>query len=84
MTPNREIIVRFFQALEILKTQGEISGVADFCRRFGFNRIRYINLKNHLDDGMYKNIEIEAIYILVTKFNFSSHWLITGQGVPRI
>lgn len=84
MTVNRQIINRFFEALEVLFAAGEFTGVGDFCEKYGFNRVRYLNVRNHPDHKMYKTIEIEAIYILVTEFNFSADWLITGRGRSRI
>lgn len=84
MTPNRDIINRLFKALDILKEKGEITGLGDFCERYGFNRMRYLNVRNHPDSKMYKTIEVEALYVLVRDFNFSAHWLLTGQGVSRI
>lgn len=84
MIPNRDIINRFFEAVTTLKEKGEITGLGDFCERYGFNRVRYLNVRNHPGHKMYKTIEVEALYILVRDFNFSAHWLLTGQGVSRI
>lgn len=84
MTPNRQIIDRFFQGLDALIQAKEFTGLADFCKRFGFNRVRYQNVRNHPDHPNYKTIEIEALYILVAQYNFSADWLLTGRGRPRI
>lgn len=84
MTINRQIINRFFEALDTLINAGVFTGIGDFCEKYRFNRIRYTNLKNHPDHKYYKTLEIEAIYILVTEFNFSADWLITGRGRARI
>ncbi len=72
---------RFFEALDILEKDKSISGISAFCIDNGLNRNKYYSIKNN--NGHYKNIDLEAIYILASKYNFSLDWLFFGLGEKR-
>ena len=45
-SPSDEISKRLFQAIDDLKSRKLISGLSGFCEENGFNRKRYIGIKN--------------------------------------
>lgn len=81
-TPSQEINDRVFLAIEDLKSKKEISGLSGFCEENGFNRKRYIAIKNKKDKTVkdYKNIEVDFIYILSKKHHVSLNWIFHGIG----
>lgn len=82
-SPSDEISKRLFQAIDDLKSRKLISGLSGFCEEYGFNRKRYIGIKNkkeNLTTKDYKNIEVDFIYILSKEFSVSLDWIFFGSG----
>lgn len=82
-SPSQEISERLFQAIDDLKSRKQISGLSGFCEEYGFNRKRYIGIKNkkeNLNKKDYKNIEVDFIYILSKEFKISLNWIFYGAG----
>jgi hypothetical protein len=79
-----EIQRRFFEALNMLISQGRLDGLQTFCRQYGLNRPKYSNLRMSLTAGHsaapYKYIDIEALAYLVKDYGVSADWLLTGAG----
>jgi hypothetical protein len=79
-----EIQRRFFDALNMLISQGRLDGLQTFCRQYGLNRPKYSNLRMSLSTGhssaSYKFIDIEALSHLVKDFGISAEWLLVGTG----
>lgn len=75
---------RFFDALNMLISQGRLDGIQTFCRQYGLNRPKYSNLRMSLSTGhsaaSYKYIDIEALSHLVKDYGISAEWLLTGSG----
>lgn len=78
---------RFFRAIDTLQSYGVIKSLEAFCDDFGLSSPRYREMR--LTYGVapvagrvsrYKNVEIEALYYLVSNFPVSSDWLLTGRG----
>ena len=78
---------RFFAAIDALVTAGQVHSLEAFCNQNKLSPPRYRAMR--LQFGLtpklgyvsaYKNIEIEAIYALVSGFPVSAGWLITGRG----
>ena len=82
-SPSDEISKRLFQAIDDLKSRKLISGLSGFCEENGFNRKRYIGIKNKKEDIStkdYKNIEVDFIYILSSKYKVRLDWIFYGAG----
>lgn len=79
-----EIQHRFFDAMNMLISQGSLDGLQTFCRQYGLNRIKYSNLRMSLSTGhsaaSYKYIDIEALSHMVKDYGISAEWLLTGSG----
>lgn len=80
------IIRRFFEAIDTLKSEKNISGLKDFCEKHGLNVTRYYEIKNLVEGkpSRYKTLEIDALYILAQKYGFSLQWLFFGIGERRV
>ncbi len=80
------ILRRFFEAIELLKSEKQITGLKDFCEKHGLNITRYYEIKKLIDGGesRYKTLEIDALYILAKNYKFSVQWLFFGIGDKRI
>lgn len=79
-----EIQHRFFDAMNMLISQGSLDGLQTFCRRYGLNRPKYSNLRVMITTGRssasYKYIDIEALSHLVKDYGIDAEWLLTGSG----
>ena len=80
------ILSRFFEAINTLKNEKQISGLREFCEMNGLNITRYYEIKKLIDGGesRYKTLEIDALYILAKKYKFSLQWLFFGIGEKRV
>lgn len=79
------IIRRFFEAINNLKDEKEITGLKDFCENHGLNVTRYYEIKNLVEGkpSRYKTLEIDALYVLALDYGFSLQWLFFGVGERR-
>lgn len=81
---SEEIQRRFFEALDMLISQGKIKGIKTFCDEYGLNRVKYSNRRSALQTGSsaspYKIIDIEALVYLARDYSVSSDWLLSGRG----
>ena len=78
---------RFFIAIDALVTYKKITSLSGFCVLHGLSPSRYreMRLQFGLTPKMgyiarYRNIEIEALSILVANYPISALWLLTGHG----
>ncbi len=70
-----EITKRFYEALDIIKSQKRIRGMQTFTREYGEN---YWNFCKCRKDG--QRIKQEWLTYLVRDYNVSAEWLLTGKG----
>lgn len=80
------IIRRFFEAINTLKDEKDITGLKDFCEKHRLNVTRYYEIKNLVEGkpSRYKTLEIDALYILAKTYKFSLQWLFLGVGESRV
>lgn len=72
-----EITNRFFKAIEILVENGYMRGLQTFTRRYNLNRRNIQHIKGSPSNTVLKP---ELLANLVTDFNISAYWLLTGNG----
>ncbi|MBQ3690176.1 MAG: hypothetical protein II937_10025 [Bacteroidales bacterium] len=75
---------RVLYCMQELKSLNLISSVKDFVLGCGVVYQRYTEMdrafRQGRSDSRYKTVEIEIVYELVTNYNVSADWLITGRG----
>ncbi len=75
---------RFFEALDILISSKELTGLKTFCEDNKLNRTKYSRIKNALgkpiEETTYKMIDIDALAALCSDFGVSPEWLLLGRG----
>ena len=74
---NQDINKRFFQALDNLKTIKAIRGIQTFAREHNIDRRTMYNIKTNPQT---QRIKTEWLHYIVTDFNISAEWLLTGRG----
>lgn len=68
---------RFLECLSRLKADGRITGVYQFCERYGINRR---NLSQLYKDPSRQIFKPSWLYFLVRDFGISADYLLTGRG----
>ena len=74
-----EITNRFFEAIEILKSQNKIKGLHTFTTKFNINRRNLQDVRKNPD---VKILKPDIISYLVTEYDVSAEWILTGRGEP--
>lgn len=72
---DTEIENRFFKAVDTVIEMGLIRGVNTFTSEHNIDRRNFMAAKK-----AQRGIRLSWIYFLVTDFNISSEWIITGNG----
>ena len=76
MKEEKEIVARFFAALERLAADGCIRGLKTFADRYHTNRGNMSVMRSTLS-----GIHVEWLTFLVRDYMVSPLWLLTGEGV---
>lgn len=77
-TPHSQIIVRrFFEALQILKTDKVIRGKQTFTRRYGINRWNFCTCEKSPERDIF---QVAWLAYLVDDYKVSADWLISGKA----
>lgn len=74
---TKAIMQRFYDTLQFLKDNKTIRGTATYCNRYGIDRRHLLAQSHDLNKGFF---EVSWIVPLVTDFNISAQWLLTGKG----
>ncbi|MDR1458885.1 MAG: helix-turn-helix domain containing protein [Bacteroidales bacterium] len=74
---GKKIVERFFEALYDLKAKKVIRGKQTFTRRYGINNRNFWLLEQ---DKSRDIIQLAWIAHLVTDYDVSAEWLLTGKG----
>jgi len=74
---SQKVTERFFKALEVLKQEKVIRGLNTFCRIYNVNSRNLYQLKKDPSRDMLK---LAWLSYLITDFNISAEWLLTGRG----
>lgn len=73
------VIIRFFEALKLLKECRMIRGKQTFTRRYGINRWNMNTLEKNTASDIFQPAWLTY---LVRDYGVSAAWLLTGEGEP--
>jgi hypothetical protein len=74
---SKQIIERFFRALDSLIESKRIRGISTFCRYHGINRGNLLKQRDDLDRALFK---VSWLTPLVRYYGINPRWLLTGFG----
>lgn len=74
---TKQIISRFFVALDLIVENNTIRGIKTYCDENNIDRRNLYNQRKDLDRGWF---QVSWIYPLIINYNISADWLITGKG----
>lgn len=74
---NKQIVERFFEALQFLKENGTIRGEHTFVTKYGINNQNLYQLKQDMTRKIFNPCWLTY---LVRDYGVSADWLLTGEG----
>lgn len=74
---SREIMIRFYSALEALIALKKIRGVNTYCRRNNIDRRNLNAQKKDLDRSIF---QLSWLQPMILDYGVNARWLITGEG----
>lgn len=72
-----EIINRFFEAIEYLKSSRTIRGIQTFTNKYGINKRNFYTVRANPESDMFQLIWITY---LINDYGISAEWIMTGKG----
>lgn len=74
---TKQIIARFYEALDAIIAQKKIRGVNTYCRLYEIDRRNLIAQRKDLERGWF---QVSWLVPMVREYGVSSSWLLTGFG----
>jgi hypothetical protein len=74
---TKQIIERFYSALDAIIAKKDIRGVATYCRLYDIDRRNFIAQRKDLDRGWFQASWLQP---MVKDYGVSAEWLLTGMG----
>lgn len=74
---TKQIISRFYEALDAIIAQKKIRGVNTYCRLYEIDRRNLIAQRKDLERGWF---QVSWLVPMVREYGVSSSWLLTGFG----
>jgi hypothetical protein len=74
---SKQIMTRFYEAIDAIITKKEIRGIATYCRLYEIDRRNFIANRKNMDLGRF---ELSWMTPVVKDFGVNATWLLTGRG----
>lgn len=74
---SKQIISRFYEALDAIIAQEKIRGVNTYCRLYEIDRRNLLAQRKDLERGWF---QVSWLVPMVREYGVSSSWLLTGFG----
>lgn len=74
---SKQIMERFYSALDAIIESKRIRGVNTYCRLYEIDRRNFIAQRKDLDRGWF---QISWLQPMVREYGVSARWLLTGFG----
>lgn len=76
-TASKQIMERFYSALDAIIESKKIRGVNTYCRLYEIDRRNFIAQRKDLDRGWF---QVSWLQPMVREYGVSARWLLTGFG----
>lgn len=76
-TVSKQIMERFYSALDAIIESKKIRGVNTYCRLYEIDRRNFIAQRKDLDRGWF---QVSWLQPMVMEYGVSARWLLTGFG----
>ena len=76
-TVSKQIMERFYSALDAIIESKKIRGVNTYCRLYDIDRRNFIAQRKDLDRGWF---QVSWLQPMVREYGVSARWLLTGFG----
>ena len=76
-TVSKQIMERFYSALDAIIESKKIGGVKTYCRLYEIDRRNFIAQRKDLDRGWF---QVSWLQPMVREYGVSARWLLTGFG----
>ena len=77
-TVSKQIMERFYSALDAIIESKKIRGVNTYCRLYEIDRRNFIAQRKDLDRGWF---QVSWLQPMVREYGVSARWLLTGFGI---
>lgn len=74
---TKQVISRFYEALDAIIAQKKIRGVNTYCRLYEIDRRNLLAQRKDLERGWF---QVSWLVPMVREYGVSSSWLLTGFG----
>lgn len=74
---SKQIMERFYSALDAIIESKKIRGVNTYCRLYDIDRRNFIAQRKDLDRGWF---QVSWLQPMVREYGVSAKWLLTGFG----
>lgn len=74
---TKQIIERFYSALDAIIAKKDIRGVATYCRLYDIDRRNFVAQRKDLGRGWF---QLSWLIPMVREYNVNAEWLLTGFG----
>lgn len=74
---SKQIMERFYSALDAIIAKNDIRGVATYCRLYDIDRRNFVAQRHDLDRGWF---QLSWLQPMIKEYGVSADWLLTGRG----
>lgn len=74
---SKQVMERFYSALDAIIAKGDIRGVATYCRLYDIDRRNFIAQRNDLERSIF---QLSWMKPMVKEYGVNAEWLLTGFG----
>lgn len=74
---SKQIMERFYSALDAIIAKNDIRGVATYCRLYDIDRRNFVAQRHDLDRGWF---QLSWLQPMIKEYGVNADWLLTGRG----
>lgn len=74
---SKQIMTRFYTALDAIIAKKDIRGVQTYCRLYNIDRRNFVAQRKDLDRSIF---ELSWLQPMIKEYRVNAKWLLTGSG----